>query len=108
MSEQAIGSRIAIKSAVAAPDIEDCTSLVVETSRGVRLTLDDEDSAGEYNVYELFEADQAWRIAHDEDGNPVTITLSPDYGTPLPSHLFGVGWLKFVGPAATVIAKVFG
>lgn len=108
MSETAIGSRITIKNASAAASLGDCTTLVIETSRGCRLTLSEDDEEGEYAVYELFEADEAWRVAHDEDGNPVTITLSPDYGTPLPSHLFGIGWAKFVGPSATVIAKAFG
>ncbi len=108
MPEVPIGSRINVKTANAATDIADCTTLVLETSRGTRLTLADGEAEGEYEVYEKFLQNEEWRVAHDEAGAPVVLTLSPDYGTPLPAHLFAAGWLKFVGPAATIVAKVLG
>lgn len=108
MPEVPIGSRVTIKTCIADTGFEDCTTLVLETSRGARLKLSPGDSEAEYQVYEAFDNPNNFVPAHDEEGNPVTLTLSPNYGTPLPAHLFGVGWVRFVGPGADIVAKVFG
>lgn len=107
MPEVPIGSRVTIKTCIADTGFEDCTTLVLETSRGARLTLANGEEA-QYEVHEMFHSAADFVPAHDEEGNPVTVTLSPFYGTPLPAHLFGAGWLRFVGPSANIVAKVFG
>ncbi len=108
MPEVPIGSRVTIKRCVAEEDWEDSTTLTLETSRGARLKLPAGESAATYDVYEAFDDPADFVLAHDEEGNPVTVALSPNYGTPLPAHLFGGGWLRFVGPSANIVAKVFG
>jgi hypothetical protein len=108
MPEVPIGSRISIKRCMADEDFETATTLVLETSRGARLRLAAGATQAAYDVYEAFDDTSDFVLAHDEEGQAVSLTLSPNYGTPLPAHLFGAGWLRFVGPNAEIIAKAFG
>lgn len=97
---------IPIKQCTAGANVGAATTLILETQSGARLTLDS-GAEGSYAVYEG-DGEGNFKVSRDSSNAAITITLSPDAWTPLPTSLFSAGWLRFVGTAAPISAKVMG
>lgn len=83
------------------------TTLLMETAITARVTL----ASGEAATFDVYEADNPagpFVRSLDDEGNGVSVSISAVGVRGLPQSLDGAGWLRFVGPAREIRAKVVG